>query len=97
MLLECGELDVILLLDYSGSITEDFFDKTKFAAETIVDVYFTDQTRMGAIGFGTNATTYFTLDEYNNKEDIIDAINSEVQWIDWRQMTNMGNLDSSVY
>jgi Mg-chelatase subunit ChlD len=71
-------LDVVLILDSSGSIQWERMKYVRnFSIEVVNQFYIaTDATRVGAVYFSTSATVAFTLDQYSTKQDIVQALQS---------------------
>ncbi|KAJ7322543.1 hypothetical protein JRQ81_018830 [Phrynocephalus forsythii] len=70
--------DIILLIDSSGSMDQVQFDQTKKFIELIVnrsDIG-TNKVRIGLLQFGSNPQEVFTLNKYNNKDDLRRAISA---------------------
>jgi collagen type VI alpha len=75
--LSCRSIaDVVFLLDSSGSYGPLNFQKQlDFVRDTVSGMNVLDgANRVSIITFGNNATTQFSLDTYNKKQDILNAI-----------------------
>ncbi|XP_074051887.1 collagen alpha-5(VI) chain-like [Macrotis lagotis] len=68
--------DIIFLVDSSGSIGNETFNKIKIFMKNLVDKFHIDidQGHIGVIQFSDSAKKEFALTEYMNKRDIFDAI-----------------------
>lgn len=69
-------IDLVLVIDSSGSIQQNRLNSIKNFLVTLIsnlDVEPT-RTRVGAVFFSQNATVQFTLDQYINRQDVIQAI-----------------------
>lgn len=70
--------DVVFVLDSSGSIQAENFEKILEFVENVVDkmdVSF-ETTRVGIVRFSFTARVMFSLNTYSNKADLIDRIRS---------------------
>ena len=67
-----GVLDIVFLLDKSGSIRQEKFGNIlRTAADIIYALEISNQkTRVGAISFGANPTTEFYLDTFTSAQDM---------------------------
>lgn len=71
-----GEIDLYFVLDSSGSIRVERYPQIlKFVADIIsqLDVH-QDRTRVGLIYWSDNAHMLFTLDQYTNRENAMQAV-----------------------
>lgn len=68
--------DVIFLVDSSGSIGDDNFEHVKnFIKQTIGTFEIgSNKTRVGLILFNSDAVILFTLDQYDSKQTVLDAV-----------------------
>ena len=74
---ECGgQLDLVLLLDSSGSVTQTHFEKTLSFVAYLVGLLGlqNDKTRVGLVTFSTKSRIIFHLDSYNNPYSLAKAI-----------------------
>ena len=73
---QCGKADLIILLDSSGSITEENWYKVLDFAKEIVDNFAIgpDDIQAGVLSYSNRATIAFHLNDYDNKRDIFRAI-----------------------
>lgn len=74
---ECsGEIDLIFVLDASGSVRSTRFRKVIDFAIAIVQELEISQTKtqVGAIKFSNNAEIQFNLNQYSARQDIIGAL-----------------------
>ncbi|CAH1789907.1 unnamed protein product [Owenia fusiformis] len=76
----CGleESDIVLILDISGSIEIVQFEETISFIKSIVNDLDIGPTksRLGLVTFATDVNIKFTLDRYNNKADILAALDT---------------------
>ena len=81
----------MFVLDTSGSITEDKWATVLEFLEAIVDRIktTTNDVNIGVITFGNRARMQFTLNEYDNKQDIINNIR-ELRYTDGNTNTSGG-------
>ncbi|XP_066547409.1 collagen alpha-6(VI) chain isoform X2 [Amia ocellicauda] len=68
--------DIVILVDGSWSIGTDNFQKMREFLYTLIDSFDVapDQVRIGLIQYSNSPRTEFTLNKYNNKQDILQYI-----------------------
>ena len=66
------------MLDVSGSITKENFNNVRSFVKKFVDALTIgpEDSQVGVIVFGNNATALFNLTTYDNKSDIVEAIDN---------------------
>lgn len=71
-----GELDVLYIVDRSGSIRHERFEEVKeMIAETVSELEtWQGKVRVAGISFSDDARVEFQLDSYTHKQDIMEAI-----------------------
>ena len=71
-------LDVIFVLDSSGSIGAGDFESVRMFTKDVVEQLDigSDKTRVGLITFSTSATVQFSLDMYQTNSSLLNAITS---------------------
>ena len=71
-----GGLDLVFVLDSSGSITDVNYERMKNSLVDLVEelTISPNDTRVAVIIFGTNVTLLFNLNTYTEKQPLIDAI-----------------------
>ncbi|CAD5119952.1 DgyrCDS8533 [Dimorphilus gyrociliatus] len=67
--------DVVLILDGSGSVSEQYEMTQKIASEIVWSLNFNQQrTRVGVVTFNDTATARFHLNTYTNQQQVLNAI-----------------------
>ena len=66
-------MDVVLVLDFSGSLDTVFNIVIAFAKEIVYRLP-VDRARVGVISYADDATINFDLNDYLQKEEIINAL-----------------------
>ena len=85
----CGPIDLVFLLDSSGSIGKENWPKMLKFVKTMSSKLMVDQdrVRIATISFGNEATLHFGLDSYTTLTETEEAIDL-IRWKD--QYTNTG-------
>ena len=75
---EIGGLDLVFVIDDSGSIGEGHFNRTKESVENIVSSLRIgpDDTRVAVLLFSHRSLLLFDLDRHDNSDDLIEEIRS---------------------
>ena len=73
---EIGGLDLVFVLDDSGSINETHFNRTKESVEDIISslTIGPDDTRVAVLLFSHRSLLLFNLDEHNNSDSLIEEV-----------------------
>ena len=73
---EIGGLDLVFVLDESGSIGEEDFNKTKLSIEDIISNLRIglDDTRVALLLFSNRSILLFNLNKHNNSDTLIEEI-----------------------
>ena len=68
----CSPRDVIFVLDSSGSISDEDFDRTLMFTKRIVGLLDISQThtRVAMVNYGTKAKVEFSLHHFNQEEEV---------------------------
>ena len=86
----CGPIDLVFLMDSSGSIGKENWPKMLTFVKTMSSKLMVghDRVRVSAISFGNEATLHFGLDSYTTLKDTVEGIDA-IRWKD--QFTNTGD------
>ncbi|KAI0210897.1 Collagen alpha-5(VI) chain [Lamellibrachia satsuma] len=70
-----GKVDIVFVVDASGSIRNERFSKLlKFMSSIVDDLEVaSDKTRVGAVSFSSTAAVQFQLKDYNSMQDVMTA------------------------
>ena len=76
-----GEIDVIFVVDSSGSIDKADFELAKDFVKDVVSLLDISPStiRVGYVNFASSTVVEFDLTTYNNKNDVLNAISAVVQ------------------
>lgn len=77
LLSECsGEIDLVFVLDASGSVrSQRFMRVLDFAIAIVSELEFGDgKTQLGAIKFSDDAELQFNLNQYSSRQDVVAAL-----------------------
>lgn len=87
----CNVADVVFVLDSSGSVGRDNWQKVlRFVENTIKELGVgKGRTQVGAVVYGTKAYPKFSLNKYDNAQDIVDEV-SKFAWLDANTNTSGG-------
>lgn len=71
-----GRLDLVIILDRSGSIRQEMFDDVKQYIVNVISEFevYDDKVRVACVAFSDDATTIFYLNTYSQLQDISEAI-----------------------
>lgn len=71
-----GEADIAIILDRSGSIRREWFDRVKEYLVSVVSQYevYDDKVRIACVTFSNDAVVVFYLNTYSNIQDINEGI-----------------------
>ena len=89
-LCEHDNYDVVFLMDQSGSLGSDGFERQVSLAQDIMRRTLISGMRVGAVGFGNNATSFFGLQEFDSDEDAAQLLAETATWGDEETATYMG-------
>lgn len=86
-----GKVDIVFVIDSSGSIRSERFPKVLDFVNSIVNEFEVsgDATRFGAVVFSDSASVSFQLSAYKTKQDVMSAI-SQIKFIGGRTNTAGG-------
>ena len=86
-----SKLDIVFVIDSSGSIRSERFPKVLNFVNSIVDQYevSSDATRIGAVVFSDSASVQFQLNAFKSKQDVMSAV-SQIKFIGGRTNTAGG-------
>ena len=67
-----NEVDVVFVLDSSGSINEPYFENMLEFASQVVDGFDVDggRVRVGAVAFADDVQPAFNLSQYSTRQDV---------------------------
>lgn len=73
---ECSrKLDVVFVLDISGSVEDEYRLVITFAKEVVYGLSMNLDTRVGAITYSTDVNGQFYMNTYSTKEGVINGLN----------------------
>ena len=69
------QMDVVFVLDFSGSLREIIDVVMAFTREVVQGLPFTQsRVRVGLVSYSDDATLHFQLDEYSTKMEVLNAL-----------------------